>query len=299
MRIALVVPSFADPAHKTVAQALSQEYTRLGHDVFIFADEIGPDRMKIPPEKAARQLEQLLQRHSIDICHVQFFCHGLNYLGSVRFPDQLSVVLTYQGASLEFIDHPDVFRHLTQRADSITSVSRHGLVDLVSQLPCISGKACLVYNGVYAEEPAFCQKISLDSDSFILSVGRLAAYKGMDLLAMSFAYLVEHGYDLDLVICGPDQTNGHFARFIQQLGLGNRIHLMGSVDRSTVQSLLQQSLFFVLPSRQENFPMALLEAMAAGKAVAAARVGGIPEIIRHGENGLLVCLLYTSPSPRD
>ncbi len=123
---------------------------------------------------------------------------------------------------------------------------------------------------------------------FILSVGRLAAYKGTDVLLLAFAGLARLRPGLDLVICGPDQSRGRLARFARRLGLKGRLRLPGDVGAPQVARLLQACSFFVLPSRQENMPMALLEAMAAGKAVAACAVGGVGELVTHGVDGLLV-----------
>ncbi len=367
MRIALVLPSLTDPAHQTVAKALGQEFTKLGNEIFVFAEDnasychsresgnLDPSpkvvigdlaprlrhsgATRIVDSGMTRKLEELLHEKQIDVCHIQYFCRGLKYMEQVRFPERTSLILTYQGASIEFIDHPEVFQQLAQKADCVTSVSQQGLEELKSWIPSIRSKSCVVHNGVdlapavlspslvilnevkdlrpivipakagiHGSPTHFRRRTTSSSrkvlralgasvkafgddrtrDPFILSVGRLAAYKGMDLLSVAFGNLLSEGHDLHLIICGPDQTEGQLDRFINQLGLTDRIHLLGNVDHSDVQYLLHESLFFVLPSRRENFPMALLEAMAAGKAVIASHVGGIPEMIEHEENGLLV-----------
>jgi len=106
------------------------------------------------------------------------------------------------------------------------------------------------------------------------------------VLLMAFAALSQD--DLDLVVCGPDQARGAFARFADRLGLKGRVRWLGSKKPDQVKNLLDECLFFVLPSRRENMPMALLEAMAAGKAAIASDVGGVSEAIVDGVNGLLV-----------
>ena len=73
-----------------------------------------------------------------------------------------------------------------------------------------------------------------------------------------------------------------------RLGLGDRVTFPGRVDHATAMRLFAGCSSFVLPSRHEPFGIVNLEAMAAGKAVVATRVGGVPEIVTDGENGLLV-----------
>ncbi|HYC36430.1 MAG TPA: glycosyltransferase family 4 protein [Usitatibacter sp.] len=77
-------------------------------------------------------------------------------------------------------------------------------------------------------------------------------------------------------------------RAIASLGLADRVRVHGWIDRSRRDELLARASVFVLPSHAEGLPMSLLEAMAAGCAVVATRVGGIPDVVRDGENGLLV-----------
>jgi glycosyltransferase involved in cell wall biosynthesis len=70
------------------------------------------------------------------------------------------------------------------------------------------------------------------------------------------------------------------------VGLAHRVELLG--DRSDVRNLLARSDIFVLATLSEGMPLALLEAMAEGLPAVASRVGGMPEIVQDGENGLLV-----------
>jgi len=77
----------------------------------------------------------------------------------------------------------------------------------------------------------------------------------------------------------------HLAR---KLGVANRVRFLGALSQEHVASLTRQCLFYVCPSRNEGFGLVNLEAMAAGKAVVAMNVGGIPEVVSQDETGLLV-----------
>lgn len=278
MRIVLVLPSRCDPAHRRVAAELGRALTGRGHAVYIF-----PPRDGLSPRLFRRRLERLLADKRIDICHVQFFSRGLGGLAGTHIPAGTRLVLTHQGACADLLEHPRAFTHLARRADCVTAVSGDGLADLIRRFPSIRRKSAVVFNGVELSLPA-----PEKTRPYILCVARLAAYKGIDILALAFAALAASDRSLKLIICGPDQTGGRLRGFIKRLGLGKRIRLLGTVSPARVKRLLRGSLFFVLPSRQENCPMALLEAMAAGKAVVATMVGGVPELVADNVNGLLV-----------
>jgi glycosyltransferase involved in cell wall biosynthesis len=85
--------------------------------------------------------------------------------------------------------------------------------------------------------------------------------------------------------------NGELARArrrVTELGLTEQVTVPGWIDPDARSQLLEQGSVFVLPSFREALPMALLEAMAAGLAVIATPVGGIPDLIEHEKTGLLV-----------
>jgi len=73
-----------------------------------------------------------------------------------------------------------------------------------------------------------------------------------------------------------------------ELGLAERVRFAGWIGTRERDELLARCALFVLPSHAEGLPMSLLEAMAAGCPVVASAVGGIPDLVVHGANGLLV-----------
>ena len=277
--VALVVPSLSDPAHRRVLSSLSRRLAGRGGRIRRF-----PPRDGLTPEASRRALESLLR--DVRICHVQFFSRGLGWLDRVKFPPGVKLVLTHQGASLELMERRGVFRRLARRADAVTAVSRQGLEELLSVYPELKAKSSWIPNG--ADAPALGRPPRAPARPFILAASRLAAYKGIDVLLLAFVGLAARRGDVDLVLCGPDQTGGRLKLFARKLGLQSRVRFTGDLKAPALGRLLAQSLFFVLPSRDENLPMALLEALAAGKAVVAAAAGGVPEVVRDGVNGLLV-----------
>ena len=90
------------------------------------------------------------------------------------------------------------------------------------------------------------------------------------------------------LVCAGDGDLARVAARARALGIDARVRLAGWLGSDACADLLRTCTVFALPSHAEGVPMSMLEAMAAGAPVVASAVGGIPDIVRHGENGLLV-----------
>lgn len=119
---------------------------------------------------------------------------------------------------------------------------------------------------------------------YIVYVGRLAKEKGIDTLIRS-ASGFRH---LAVKIIGEGPERSHLESLVSRLGLTN-VQFLGQCSPSDTRQTVRNCLFTVLPSIWfENFPYTVLESFTLGKPVVASDIGGIPEIVDHGENGFLV-----------
>ena len=124
--------------------------------------------------------------------------------------------------------------------------------------------------------------------NIILFIGGLRHIKGVDVLIEAFHILSKRLKNLQLRIVGDGKMREELMKKINLLNLGSHVKIVGYVPYYSVKDQLSNASVFVLPSRYEGLPNVLLQAMAAGLPIVATRVGGIPSLIKDGENGLLV-----------
>ena len=162
-----------------------------------------------------------------------------------------------------------------------------------------SSKLSVIHNGV--DTTRFNPKVKGDSirERFHLGESKVAifvgalttfhAYKGVDVLLKAFK-MASQSLDLKLLIVGAGDLSGNYKKLAGELGISSKVIFTGHIKDSELSQYYAASDFAVLASKDssEGFGLALLEAMATGKAVIGSRVGGIPEFVRDGTNGLLV-----------
>ena len=181
-------------------------------------------------------------------------------------------------------------------ADAVTANSS-AVANAVRRAESFCGrKIRIIHNGIDPDEAAGAPGTAAgpvpglplpDGAVAVLCVANLFRYKGHLDLVEAAAAVVARRPAVHFLLAGRESGAMEAVRSrIAALGLEGRVHLLGS--RRDVPALLAAAAVVVHPSHEEGFPNAVLEAMAAGKAVVATDVGGIPELVVGGETGILV-----------
>jgi glycosyltransferase involved in cell wall biosynthesis len=123
--------------------------------------------------------------------------------------------------------------------------------------------------------------LSRESAFTVLSVGRFYRRKRIDVLLRAAALLREHIPGLAVRIVGNGPCNARWLRLAQELRLESTVTWLGDVSRAQLAAEYRRASVFAMPSVQEGFGIVLLEAMAAGKPIAASRAAAIPEVAPH------------------
>ncbi|MGH8874995.1 MAG: glycosyltransferase [Acidimicrobiia bacterium] len=149
-----------------------------------------------------------------------------------------------------------------------------------------------IYNGVFLDRLAPAE--GPRDGRLILGVGRLVEKKGFHLLLEACALLARQGIDFRTLLIGDGDQRVPLLADRDRLGLADRVELLGALPRDEVLQLMGQARVLAAPcvagsdGNQDALPTVLLEALARGLPAVTTPVGGIPEIIEDGVEGLLV-----------
>lgn len=242
----------------------------------------------------------LLKKKKIDLVHAHWSLpQGL--LGVMaKYVLKVPCVTTLHGSDIFGLRHP-IFRSLNKLAIAHSDVCTANSRATANMARKISGRENLrlIPMGV---DPIQFQKITEVSDlrkkfrlngEVILSVGRLIELKGTDYLIRAFAGVLLKFPKAKAIIIGAGPRKNHLLKLTRDLQLEENIVFMDEMPPAELIKYYSLADVFVLPSitsktgETEGFGVVLLEAMACGLAVVGGDVGGIPDIIKDGETGLL------------
>jgi len=182
-------------------------------------------------------------------------------------------------------------RLLARRTDVLIAVSPAVRQFLAAQLALPVSAIRVVRNGVAAAAPSPERVAALRArvegrGAVIATVASLTPKKGHEFLLRAIALLAERGVACCALLAGDGPERARLASLASRLGVSDAVIFLGALPGSA--DVLAAADLFVLPSIAEGLPLALLEAMQAGRAVVATAVGGVPELIQSGVNGLCV-----------
>lgn len=183
----------------------------------------------------------------------------------------------------------DRLTSLFEEAKFVVTVSDYSVQRLADMFPVLRGKVHRVYNGI--DTGWFSQERKQPAVPTLLGIGRLIEKKGfMDLIE---ACGLLNDLDFRCLIVGEGPLYAQLEARIQQLGLSGKVYLLGPKTECEIKQLLAGSTIFALAcctesdGGRDNLPTVIMEAMAASLPVVSTRLAGVPEMVAHGESGLL------------
>jgi glycosyltransferase involved in cell wall biosynthesis len=182
------------------------------------------------------------------------------------------------------------FKQALAKVIRVIGVSDFVIDDWEKQGAKFRNKPIVIYNGISIADIKNSPSLTVDlKGKFnLLFPGGAKWVKGGDLLIAALAKVKPEIPDFHLYIALDVLQGSLIRKMVNDLGLESNVTFSGFLLKEEYQKLLNSVDIFILPSRSEAFPVAILEAMALGKPVIASNTGGISEVIQDGRNGVLV-----------
>jgi glycosyltransferase involved in cell wall biosynthesis len=143
----------------------------------------------------------------------------------------------------------------------------------------------VIPNGIDTDQFSPPERRNPNSNTRLITVARLLERKGIHTILEACANPTVLPIELQIIGTGPYE--GELRELVDNLGLGDRVKFLGYVPNEELPRYYRRSDIFVLPSATESFGLVFAEAMSCGLPIVASNVGGIPETVRDGIDGLL------------
>ncbi len=243
------------------------------------------------------KLVEVVEEYSIDVIHAHYAIpHAVAAIlarDMTRLIPKPAVVTTLHGTDVTLVGIDRAYLRTTQysieRSGVVTAVSRY-LAQATAREMAVTREIVVIPNAVdhqrfYPRQlPGLRRRYAHPDEKLLVHVSNFRPIKRTLDVIRIFA-LVSEQLGARLLMIGDGPERPHAVELASRLGVSGRVSFLGSFPR--VEELLAISNLFVLPSSQESFGLAALEAMASGVPVIATRIGGIPEVVSDQVTGLL------------
>lgn len=246
--------------------------------------------------RALVKLLVYLVKGEVDVVHVHLSERGSAFrkmvVSAIVLIFRIPIILHAHGSEFHLF-YPKlplgirwIMRSIFRRCDQLIVLSNSWKKFYAENLGFASDQLIVLENPV--EIPPHTQDRSKRDIVNLLFLGRIGERKGAFDLLKAFSALPPNLLEFSKLYLAGDGDVDAAKCLSQKLNLGDRVEVLGWIDSNQRNELLNKCDIFVLPSYNEGLPVALLEAMAHRLPVITSPVGGIPELITHQSNGLLV-----------
>ena len=252
-------------------------------------------------------LFKLNQKRRFDLLHAHWLLPNGFIAAVISKLCRIPLVISFHGSDVFVSKQNFLFKNMEKwalkQASQITSSSPE-FKQYLEEMAIDTRKLHIIPYGV---EPELFEKISAQSvanlkkklniqeDELVLfALGRIVWKKGFDYLIRAVPTVLKHIPNLKIIIGGDGSDLNSLKQLVCSLGLDNVVHFPGAIYRNEIPVYFHLCDVFVMPAihdpkgNVDTCPNVMLEAMASGKPVVASNISGIPLVVSHEENGLLV-----------
>lgn len=250
----------------------------------------------------AVRMHEVVLRHKLDLLHVHYAIpHAASawIAKEMLRPDRpdIRVLTTLHGTDITIVGQEPSFHTITkfsiEKSDGLTAVSRYLQTETWNAFGCTASRIEVIPNfidpSVY-DRALYSEDVRTQFDGsrrVLMHISNFRKVKRVTDVVRIYARIArEIPSVLVMVGDGPERTAAE--QVARDLGVAEGVFFLGKLE--AVAPLLAAADLFLLPSETESFGLSALEALASGVPVIASEVGGLPEVVRSGETGMLVPL---------
>jgi glycosyltransferase involved in cell wall biosynthesis len=302
---------------------LSRELAKKGHEVHVITKQgeyvskevnayyvqIPKHIFKIPPVPlpqvsifnllAYKKFEEIKHKIKPDLIDVQHV-HVSPIVNMIKERDNLAITchgtemglfnLERSYLSIVNLINSEYEKNIFKKSKAVIAVSDYVKKEIINYYEIQSNKVITIHNGIDLKEFNDVRRIGLKDklgvSNIILFMGGYSKRKGIHILLKALAEIKEKDWVLIIIGSGDLKSKKEIINLINFLNIKNKIINISNISRELLKSILFEADIFVHPALYEPFGIAILEAMATGKAIIATRIGGIPEILANA--GMLI-----------
>ena len=247
----------------------------------------------------AVRMHEVVQSHGLDLLHCHYAIpHATSaWIAREMLRQQkqdVKVITTLHGTDITIVGQDPSFNQITkfsiEKSDRLTAVSEYLRGETYSAFGCTACDVKVIHNfidpDVYnrAKYPSVRKQLG-DSGPVVMHISNFRTVKRVRDVIRIFA-AVNAGIPSRLVMIGDGPDRPAAEEEMRKQGVEGRVDFLGKID--SVAPLLASADLFLLPSTSESFGLSALEALASGVPVVGTRAGGMPEVVRDGETGMLL-----------
>lgn len=207
----------------------------------------------------------------------------------LRIPNVLSVVSMPSQRDKRFIVIERIYDYIIRKSTNSLVTNSQAIIDELKSIRNIFNNRChVIYNGIdELSDLNLLHSVEISkSDIVVACVGRVEASKGSKLILRVFEKIAPEFPKAKLVYVGSGQLEEKLRKETIDRGLGNQVSFLGEYDQD-IAFVLKNVDVLVIPSYWEGLPYVLIEGFRSGNTIISSKVGGIPDVVKDGEDALL------------
>lgn len=306
MKIMQVIPHLGLGGAESMCVNLSEALTEQGHQVVVvslytqetyLSDRLLQKKVKVvfldknvgPDFSLPGKLLSVLLQEKPDVIHTHLLSLKYVCLAVRKMDRRIPVIHTVHSVAEQEAGRMDrlINRWFFRKGYALPVALSREIQKTVAAVYGLEPRSVpVVFNGIRLANCKVKQDYGANPKFTILHIGRFMDVKNHGVLLRAFQKLHQRFPQSRLQLIGKGERKQEMEALASELSLQDAVSFLG--EQTDVFSCLQEADLFVLPSLYEGMPMTILEAMGTGLPVIASAVGGIPDVIRDGEDGILI-----------